>query len=52
MIILLVMPVLLVASAAALPDKVSTTAIPDLSGVRAIAISGDASSINITMRSL
>ncbi|MGM4911819.1 hypothetical protein [Rhizobium sp. 768_B6_N1_8] len=51
MIILLVMPVLLVVSAAAPPDKVSTTAIPDLSGVRAIAISGDASSINITTRS-
>ncbi len=51
MTILLVMPVLLAATASALPDKVSTTAIPDLSGVRAVAISGDASSINITTRS-
>lgn len=51
MAILLVMPVLLAASASALPDKVSTTAIPDLSGVRVVAISGDASSINITTRS-
>lgn len=51
MIILLVMPVLLAATVSAQPDKVSTTAIPDLSGVRAVAISGDASSINITTRS-
>ncbi|MBW9053882.1 hypothetical protein [Rhizobium mesosinicum] len=51
MIILLVLPVLLAASAAALPDKVTTTAIPDLSDVRAVAISGEASSINITTRS-
>lgn len=49
MVILLVMPVLLAASA--LSDKISTTTIPDLSGVRAVAISGDASSINITTRS-
>jgi hypothetical protein len=51
MSILLVMPVLLAASASVLPDKISTTAVPDLSGVRAVAIAGDASSINITTRS-
>ncbi len=49
MLILLVMPVMLAASA--LPDGISSTAIPDLSGVRTVAISGDASSINITTRS-
>ncbi len=48
MFILLVMPLLLTVSA--LPDNVSATAIPDLPGVRAVAISGDASSINITTR--
>ncbi|WP_454851548.1 hypothetical protein [Rhizobium binxianense] len=51
MTVALLMPVFLMTSVSALAGGMSSTAIPDLSGVRVVAISGDASSIRITTRS-